>query len=189
MREGRYFKTIEARKHTLGDLIDRYIRDVLPSKPKSYNKQKIQLEWWKNHLGHQLLSALTPALIAEHRDLLSSQMTYRKTKRSPATVVRYLAALSHALSTAVKEWGWLEDNPMRKVSKPKEPRGRVRFLSTEERPRLLKACKIDPCPYLYTVVVIGMSTGMRQMEILNLRWSDVSLDEVECSPFKVDHSV
>lgn len=176
MREGRYFKTIEARKHTFGDLVDRYIRDVLPSKPKSFDKQKIQLEWWKTHLGHLLLSDLTPALIAENRDLLASQTTYRKSKRSPATVVRYLAALSHALSTAVKEWGWLEDSPMRKVSKPKEPRGRVRFLTTEERQTLLDACRQNQCSHLYPVVVLALSTGMRQMEILTLKWKDIDLE-------------
>jgi hypothetical protein len=53
--------------------------------------------------------------------------------RAPATVVCYLAALSHLFTIAVNEWGWLEDNPMRKVTKPKEPRGRVRFLSEDER--------------------------------------------------------
>jgi len=41
----------------------------------------------------------------------------------------------------IREWNWLEDNPALKVSKPKEPRGRVRFLSEEERERLLKSCK------------------------------------------------
>jgi integrase len=87
-----------------------------------------------------------------------------------------LAALSHALSTAVKEWGWLEDNPMRKVSKPKEPRGRVRFLSKEERKRLLAACKESTCQHLYTIVVLALSTGMRQMEILTLQWKDISLE-------------
>lgn len=35
IREGRYFKTVEAKKHTLGDLVDRYIREELPKKPKS----------------------------------------------------------------------------------------------------------------------------------------------------------
>ena len=30
IREGRHFKTTEAKKHSLGELIDRYIRDVLP---------------------------------------------------------------------------------------------------------------------------------------------------------------
>lgn len=30
IRDGRHFKTTEAKKHTLADLIDRYIRDVIP---------------------------------------------------------------------------------------------------------------------------------------------------------------
>ena len=46
--------------------------------------------------------------------------------RSPATINRYLAALSHAFTIAIKEWQWLSDNPVLKISKPKEPRGRVR---------------------------------------------------------------
>jgi len=177
MREGRYFKTIESRKHTVGDLVDRYIRDVLPTKVKSYNKQKAQLHWWKAQLGHRLLSDLTPALIGELRDVLASQSTYRGTKRSPATVVRYLAALSHALSTALKEWGWLEDSPMRKVTKPKEPRGRVRHLTNEERDALLEECKKSSSFCLYPVVILGLSTGMRQMEIMNLKWTHVDLEK------------
>jgi hypothetical protein len=34
IRERRYFPTAEARKHTLSELIDRYIAEVLPRKPK-----------------------------------------------------------------------------------------------------------------------------------------------------------
>ena len=34
IREGRHFKTVEAKKHTFADLVDRYIKDVLPNKPK-----------------------------------------------------------------------------------------------------------------------------------------------------------
>jgi integrase len=99
----------------------------------------------------------------------------RKVVRSPSTVVRYLAVLSHAFTMAVKEWCWMDDNPMRRVTKPKEPRGRVRFLSDEERLLLLAACKEAQCPYLYSVVVLALSTGMRYGEVLNLRWCDVDL--------------
>lgn len=176
IREGRHFKFVESKKHTLGKLIDRYIRDILPTKPKSQKKQTAQLTWWKEQLGHKLLSDITPALIAEYRDKLASENTYRGGLRSPATVVRYLAALSHAMTIAVNEWGWLDDSPLRKVTKPKEPRGRVRFLSGEERESLLIACKESQNPYLFTVVVMALATGMRHGEIIKLRWTDVDFE-------------
>ena len=104
MLEGRHFTATEAKKHTLGALIDRYIRDVLPQKKKSQKKQTAQLQWWKEQLGSYVLADVSPALIGEKRDELSRGTTYRGTQRSPATVVRYLSALSHAFSIAVKEF-------------------------------------------------------------------------------------
>jgi len=179
IREGRYFKTTEARKHTVADAIDRYKESVLPAK-KDSKKQEAQLDWWADEIGPYTLADATPALIGEARDKLSQD-------RAPATVVRYLAALSHVFTVAVNEWGWLESNPVQKVRKPKEPRGRVRFLSDDEtgpngeviegeRTRLLKACKESKNPHLHTIVVLALSTGMRQGEILNLRWSDIDLE-------------
>lgn len=78
-------------------------------------------------------------------------------------MVRYLAALSHAMTIAVNEWGWLDDSPLRKVTKPKEPRGRVRFLSDEERVSLLIACKESQNPYLFTVVVMALAPRPRNV--------------------------
>jgi integrase len=66
---------------------------------------------------------------------------------------------------------------MRKVTKPSESRGRVRFLSDEERKCLLNACKESPNPHLHIVVVLALSTGMRQAEIMNLKWADVDLQK------------
>ena len=88
---------------------------------------------------------------------------------------RYLAVLSHAFTVAVREWQWCDDNPVRKVTKPQEPRGRVRYLSEEERERILKECKASRNPHLYTVVVLALATGARKMELISLRWSDVDL--------------
>ncbi|MEO7557760.1 MAG: integrase, partial [Gammaproteobacteria bacterium] len=175
IRENRHFKTTEAKRHTLAELIDRYIRDVLPSK-KSARDQTQQLTRWKAEIGSYTLADVTPSLLAECRDRLGREITVRRTRRSPASVVRYMAALSHAFTIAVKEWGWLEDSPMRKVTKPKESRGRVRFLSDDERVRLLKVCKESSNPYLYPVVVLALSTGMRNGEIMGLTWDDVDLN-------------
>lgn len=175
IRERRFFKTAEAEKHTLTDLADRYIAEVLPTKPKSEYKQKQQMRWWKSQIGAYTLADVTPALLAECRDRLASTPTKRGPTTQPASVIRYMAALSHAFTIAVKEWGWLEDNPMLKVSKPKEPRGRVRFLSDNERDSLLQACRDSEEPYLHPIVVLALSTGMRQGEIMGLTWDAVDL--------------
>lgn len=177
IREGRHFKTAEAKKHTFAELVDRYIKDVLPTKPKQAKAQQQQLEWWKDKMGAYALAEVTPALIVQYRDELASGITYRGTPRGPATVVRYMAALSHAFTIAVNEWQWLEDSPMRKVKKPKESRGRVRFLDDDERAKLLQACKESSNEWLYMCVILALSTGMRQAELMGLKWSDVNLKE------------
>ena len=195
IRDGRHFKTTEAKRHTLGDLVDRYVRDVMPSKPKSEAHQTRQLKWWKSRIGTYTLADVTPSLLAEYRDKLASgmlddgsmmrqvkQSARLKTKilpvepRAPATVLRYIAALSHAYTIAVKEWGWLDSNPMLKVTKPKQPQGRVRFLSDDEREALLRECKASNHPDLYLAVVLALSTGARQMESMGLHWDQVDLN-------------
>lgn len=177
IREGRHFKTAEAKKHTFAELVDRYIKDVLPTKPKQAKAQQQQLGWWKDKMGAYALADVTSALIVQYRDELASGITYRGTPRGPATVVRYMAALSHAFTIAVNEWQWLEDSPMRKVKKPKESRGRVRFLDDDERAKLLQACKESSNEWLYICVILALSTGMRQAELMGLKWSDVNLKD------------
>jgi hypothetical protein len=122
MREGRYFTTSEAKRHTLADLVDRYDRDVLPLKPKNAATQRQQLLWWKAQLGEYRLSDITPARIVECRDRLLRTPKAKGGRRSNATVVRYFAVLSHAFSVAMKEWQWVEDNPLRRVTKPRRGR-------------------------------------------------------------------
>jgi integrase len=175
IREGRHFATSASKKHTCGEMIDRYIAEILPLKPKSKPKQTSQLLWWKEQIGYVLLAQLTPSLIAQQRDKLLSGTTYRHTQRSPATVIRYLAALSHVITVAHEEWEWIAHHPMSKITRPKEPRGRVRFLSPEEREQLLQACSESASPLLLPIVVLALSTGMRQNEILGLTWQDVDL--------------
>jgi integrase len=180
IREGRHFKTTEAKRRTLAELIDKYMADVLPhKKPKSIHAQTTQLQWWKSQLGAYALADVTPAVVADYRDRLKNEPfltpTGQEKKRSTSTVVRYLAALSHGFTVAVKEWGWVDDNPVLKVTKPKQPGGRVRFLDDDERARLLQACRESSNADLYAAVVLALSTGARQMEIWGLRWGQVDL--------------
>lgn len=173
IRDGRYFKTAEAKKHTVTELIDRYSKSVLPTKPKNSQNQSIHLRWWKNQIGYYFLSDITSSVISQCRDDLLDEDIRGGKKRSPATVSRYMTTMSYVMNVALKEWEWIELNPFTRVKKPKEPRGRVRFLDNEERERLLDACKASNSKDLYPIVVLAISTGMRQGEILNLKWKDI----------------
>lgn len=72
-------------------------------------------------------------------------------------------------TVACNEWVWITENPVRKVSKPKQPNGRTRFLSEEEIKKVLEACQASKCRDLYIAVVLAMSTAMRYGEIMNLK--------------------
>ena len=70
IREGRYFPTLEAKRHTVGELIGRYEREILTLKPKNASNQRQQFAWWKTQLGELRLSDVTAADIVECRDRL-----------------------------------------------------------------------------------------------------------------------
>ena len=175
MREGRYFKTAEAKKHTFAELVDRYLKEVLPDRPKNAANTLRHLGFWKHKLGTLSLADITPALLVRYRNELLAETTRLNKPRSNAPVVRYLASISHAFTVAMKDWQWVTDNPVSKISKPRQARGRERYLSDDERERLLTACRASSNRYLLPVVVLAISTGMRRGEIMNLRWSDVDL--------------
>ncbi len=183
MKRGKRLKDVEARKHTLAELIDRYIEFELPNRKSDNQKFEMQLNWWKNKMGAYLLSDITPALLSEYRDKLQKEPSVKELKdggkigklRSNATVNRYMASLSIALTKASREWEWMEENPMFKVTKKTETRGRIRFLSDEERNELLKACEQASNQLIYLLVVIALSTGARFSEILNIKWSEIDL--------------
>lgn len=179
IRAGRHFKASESKRHTFADVVARYEQEVAPTIPKEWKHRQAHLEWWKGHIGAYTLADVSPALITECKARLQAgALADGKPGPKPrqnATVVRYMAALSAALGVACREWQWLDTNPMEKVSKPTLPRGRVRFLSDDEREKLLEACEKSENKLLYPVVVLALSTGMRQGEMMSLKWKDVDL--------------
>lgn len=177
IRDGRYKGISSAQKHTVSELIERFIRQCIPPHPIYYLKKVQLLNRWKDELGALFLRDLSPSVIADVRDRLLEEFTTKKTKRSPSTVNRYLAIFSKVLSVASKEWEWMDNNPMQKVRKLKESRGRDRCLSFNEKESLLYACKNSSNPYLYHIVSLALLTGMRYGEIVKLRWKDVNFDE------------
>ena len=154
---------------TVGQVIDRYVREVLRYKKlNTRRQQEQQLEWWKWLLGEDtaLVDVTTPVVALAKERLLP---------RAPSTINRYLAVLSHVFTTAVKEWQLAEVNPVTNVVKLPEGRERTRVLSRDEREKLLFACSTSGNRYLYTIVVLALSTGARKTELRTIRPAQVNI--------------
>lgn len=170
-------------KHTVKEAIERYIASVLPEKRNAKNELQ-KYDYWIKTLGDYSIATVSPELIGEQRDKLLKN-------KAPSTVNRYLAALSAMYTIAVKEWRWSPSNPVSNARKCREPAGRVRYLSDDERERLLSSIyylgnaqehkhdRMTAYDYLYYIVIVAISSGMRKNEIMTLKWSQVNLEAGE----------
>ena len=95
--------------------------------------------------------------------------------RSNSTVNTYIAGISTVLQVSLELWGWIEENPCRKIRRLPVDNQRVRYLEPDERERLLEVCRNDKD--LMDVVCLALLTGARQSEICCLRWEHVGFDE------------
>lgn len=97
-------------------------------------------------------------------------------KRSNSTVNRYKATLSGVFEYG-HEYHDLPENPCRQVKSLPEKCGRVRFLSDTEREALFQACRESDWSRLYLLVLMAVTTGARQGELLRLCWNDIKFQE------------
>jgi integrase len=88
----------------------------------------------------------------------------------PSTVNKELNCLKALLNKAVA-WGYLHGNPLAGLKGLKEPPGRLRYLTPDEKDRLLAACATPL--YLRPIVELAIHTGMRRSELVSLRWGDI----------------
>jgi integrase len=91
---------------------------------------------------------------------------------SPRTVQIVHTTLHKALKQAVR-WSLLLKNVTEAVTPPRPNRKEVRGLTSEEVKRILRLVKGERFETLY---VLAVTTGMRQGELLGLKWEDVDLD-------------
>ncbi len=88
---------------------------------------------------------------------------------SRATANRYLALVRAVMRRAAGPWQWIEKAPA--VTLYAEARRRVRWLTKEEVIRLLNALP----PHQKSLARFALATGLRQANVLRLRWSQVDL--------------
>lgn len=159
---------------TVSIMINKFLNEFVESDYKSeqYRKDiKYRLCRWKGVIGDFLLCNVTTRILVEKRNM----MLIEKPKRTPSTINRYFSALSAVFTKAVNEWQYMEYNPVRSIRPLKEPTGRTRWLSDDERKRLIKNAILIHNKPMYELIVLAISTGARKSELLGIKKQNVLL--------------
>jgi len=140
-----------------------YQRDV--EQKRSWRKDQAHLNRFVSILGSKKLSEITVKDIDDYK-------INRVKEVKAVTVNRELTALRRLFNLAKKWRKFLGDNPVSISGLIKTESQRMRVLSVEEELRLIESSSAHLIPIIRTALL----TGMRQGEILTLRWDDVNLD-------------
>lgn len=169
MDKGHFVSVSEAQRTTLGDLVQRYLREVTPNM-KSASEDAIRLKALiRRPIARWSMANLSATRVAAFRDERLSEV-------SAGTVIRELAYLSSIINHARREWGINVPNPVQMVRKPPSPPARGRVLTDAEVSALLKV--FEPIGrrshWIKPIVEMALATAMRRGELLSLRWENIS---------------
>jgi site-specific recombinase XerD len=131
--QGKWFERLPGADKTFKEMMEKYLAEHASRKASArdfagYTKTLISF------FGDLIVADITPKDINQY-----------KVKRcadgvKPATINRELAAMKKAFNLALKEWEWVRENPVMKVSMEQEHNKRDRWLKDHEEKRLLETC-------------------------------------------------
>jgi len=151
-----------------------------------------RLAWWRERIGQRRLDELSDDDLHVELEKLAERPSRfyagkdadgqaifkaKRQKLAGSTLNRYASAIAAVPTWAIRRRiapkGF--DHPVRRLQYRAENPGETRFLSDEERTRLLKACEASGWPRLYLLVLLALTTGARKGELLGMRWKDVDI--------------
>jgi site-specific recombinase XerD len=97
----------------------------------------------------------------------------RLKRTSPTTVSIDLRAIKAAFNKAV-DWNYIDKNPCKKVSPIKIPDRTPSYLAKADFRRLYYGIKEE---WLRDIVLFAVVTGMREGEVINLKWESVEIEK------------
>jgi integrase len=157
-------------RQTVGDFLETWLRDVVATnnRPKTHNSygQLVRL-YIAPVIGGIQLTKLSP------QDVQRMLNRTRDAGLSPRTV-QYVRGVLRAALTQAQRWELVTKNAAALTEPPKVERYITHPLTTEQAQHLLDAARGDRLEALY---YIALSLGLREGEVLGLRWQDISLEK------------
>ncbi len=158
-----------------------HLRNWLEGYVKTNCSQRT-LDGYQSIIGTHLIPALGQVQL-KHLHPQAIQSYYGKAceKLSPRTVHHHHRMLFQSLKFAVRQ-GYLGRNPAEMVDPPSPRKKVMRTLTPSEVEVLFENAQDN---YYYPIVYTAVSTGLRQAELLGLRWRDIDLDMISISVSQV----
>lgn len=158
---------------TMADLIDRYSLEILPTKSiKTQKSQVLYLKRIRNVFGAMAPENVRPTEIYTYRNA--------RARRNATTANRELELIKHLFRMAV-QWGVVNDNPAREVSKTKLPK-RTRYVKDSE----YQAVYMVAPPMVRVAMDLAVLTGLRRADLLALTRQDLIDEGISVRTRKTD---
>lgn len=185
----RYLEKTKILTTIFDELVTKYKENF--KNQRSFNKSKqFSIKRIEKEFSGRRLINISYLDLETYRNRLKDTLTQHGTIRQDSSVNRVMACLRHMLTKAV-EWDMLDRNPFDKGHslQLKENNKQLEFLSEDEIVSLLANCPDQSLPkikrndygvfqgkqaiYLKDFIIIGINSGMRKMEILSLKYSQI----------------
>lgn len=171
-----------AEDHTFGALLKKYSEEKSPKKEGSRWEQ-IRIKMYLRDFPDLMkikVSRLDGRNLSEWRDARLKEV-------ASATVQREWNLLSKAINTAIREWKWMQSNPLKEIDRPPSTEPRDRRITDDEIQRLMFSLgyEYDTPPKTISARVgamflFAMETAMRCKEMCILRREWVDLERRVC---------
>ena len=153
-------------RYSYDRVMEQYLSDI-EGKP-NYKRALYATVRLTPYFTGKAVDQITPTDISEYKIGRSQTV-------SDGTIIKEMLTLSRAINHCNQSYGWGLPNVV-KGHAPKQPRGRLRWLTKQEAKKLVQAAeKSTQAPYLADFLILALNTGMRKGELLGLEWNRVDL--------------
>lgn len=165
-------------QHSVAEALTKFAGEVSPTRRGERWEVVRCTRLAKSDLGKLRMDTIKTPDLAKWRD-------QRLKEVGPASVRRELNLLRAVFKKAIKEWRWMDVNPVVDLDAPQSPPSRRRRITDDEAARMVLALGYDggapqnAMQRTALAFLFALETAMRSGEICGLKWSDVSAKSVE----------
>jgi integrase len=169
--QNRYNEKPKLKKGKFEELSSSFLEYIKGEKSYvNYKSHIVQENGLNDFFGKKEVSEITSLDVKEYVNVR------KEIGSSENTINHHLSTLRHMLHLA-EEWNWeLSNNKVKNIVKTEffaEVDSRNRVISHEEEEKLYKELSSK----LKQVFTFGLQTGLRPIEMLSLKWTDIDLEE------------